>query len=71
MTVTDDTPQAADLRDMELDELNALYYGTDDPMTWAAIKRDLDRRDREDKLAAARAKGAEVYAEGERHAYAQ
>ena len=70
MTITDDTSHASGLRDVELEELNALYWGPD-PVAAAAAKREAERRDTEDRLARTRAKGADVYAEGEQAAYAQ
>ena len=70
MTITDDTPHASALRDVTDEELAALFAAADD-LTRAAVQREADRRDREDRLARTRAKGAEVYAEGERQAYAQ
>ena len=70
MTITDDTAQASGLRDVTDEELNALYAAADD-LTRAAVQREADRRDREDRLARTRAKGADMYAEGERAAYAQ
>ena len=72
MTVTADvTPQVECLRDLTDTQLWDLWAGTSDPVTLAAVTRDMDRRDREDRLARTRAKLADVYAEGERQAYAQ
>lgn len=71
MTITETTPAPSGLHDMTVEELADLYHGTDDPLIWAAVKRDLARRDREDRLAATRAKLAAIHAEGERQAYAQ
>ena len=52
------------------EELAALFAAADD-LTRAAVQREADRRDREDRLSETRAKGAAVYAEGEQAAYAQ
>ena len=70
MTITDDTSHASGLRDVTDEELAALFAAADD-LTRAAVQREADRRDREDRLAKTRAKGAAVYAEGEQAAYAQ
>ena len=70
MTITDTTPHAHGLRDMTDHDLAGLYAEADE-LTRAAALREAGRRDREDRLARARAKGAEIYAEGERQAYAQ
>ena len=67
MTITDTTP--LDMRDLTDDELAGMYHH--DALSRAAAVREGDRRDREDKLAKARARAAEIYAEGERQAYAQ
>jgi len=48
MTITDDTSQA-DLRDMTLEQLDTLYYGTSDPEMQAALRQEADRRDRQER----------------------
>ena len=70
MTITDDTPHATALRDVTDEDLLALFAAADD-LTRAAVQREADRRDREDRLAKTRAKLAEIHAEGYDAAYAQ
>ena len=69
MTITEITPAALDLRDLSEAELLDVSRAGD--VSRAAALREAARRDREDTLAKTRAKGAEVYAEGEQAAYAQ